>query len=163
MPNIDDVFTIPIDPDDIKKGPDQVAEYLSRQNRELQRMYEHISSGVNNTYRMTIVSNSKTGVVSPPGQPLIMLPIIGMYYIMISGLESNMPQRCSIIRKPIVGTAGTETNLSNFSPASGTWNGINLVIGFLTDQIGIGHDGASGVEGDFNVTIFGQYDPSAGG
>ena len=117
MPNIDETYNLPIDERILREGSKkQLADYLMQQNKELDRMYSHIANGVNNTYEMTIISNSKTGVTSPPGQPLIMLPKIGMFYIMISGLESNMPQRCSIVRKPIVGTAGTETNLSNFNP-----------------------------------------------
>lgn len=164
MPNIEESFSIPYDEAEIRTGDSRLlSEYLLQQNKDINKMYERIALGVNNTYEMTIISTSKTGVVSPPGQPLIMLPKIGMFYIMISGLEDNMPQRCSIIQKPIVGTAATETNLSNFTPASGTWNGVSLVIGFLTDQIGLGHDGGAALEGQFNVTILGQYDPEGGG
>ena len=164
MPNIDETYNIPIDEEVIRSGdPKEVGDYLFEQHRSMKKMYEEIAIGVNNTYEMTIISTSKTGVTSPPGQALVMLPKIGMYYIMISGLEDNMPQQCSIIQKPIVGTAATFTSLSTFTPASGTWNGVSLVLGALTDEIGLGHDGASDLEGPFNVTIIGQYDPQGGG
>lgn len=164
MPNIDETYNLPIDEVQLRSAnQNQLVDYLAQTHRETKKMYEQIAMGVNNTYEMTIISTSKTGVASPPGQPLVMFPKIGMFYIMVSGLEDNMPQQCSIIQKPIVGTAATFTSLSTFTPSSGTWNGVSIVLASLTDQIGIAHDGGAGLEGSFNVTILGQYEPEGGG
>lgn len=162
MPNIDETFNFPAPPLDARDSK-QWQAYLRDSSRSMHKMYEEIAIGVNNTYEMTIISTSKTGVTSPPGVVLDNLPLLGMFYIMVSGLEDNMPQQCSIIRKPIVGTAATFTSLSTFTPSSGTWNGVSIVIAALNDDIGIAHDGGASLEGRFNVTIYGPYDPQGAG
>ncbi len=164
MPNIDDTFNYPLDQRILDiKGFTDLKDYLTEQHRLMKKMYEEIAVGVNNTYEMTIISTSKTGVTSPPGVKLQMLPKLGMFYIMVSGLEDNMPQQCSIIQKPIVGTEATFTSLSTFTPSSGTWDTVSIVLAALNDDIGIGHDGGASLEGQFNVTIFGPYLPEGGG
>ncbi|NIP43260.1 MAG: hypothetical protein GWO08_07795, partial [Gammaproteobacteria bacterium] len=88
MPNIDDTFNYPLDQRILDiKGFTDLKDYLTEQHRLMKKMYEEIAVGVNNTYEMTIISTSKTGVTSPPGVKLQMLPKLGMFYIMVSGLE----------------------------------------------------------------------------
>lgn len=164
MPNIDETYNLPFDEKLIRENlPENVADQLYDQHIQLKKMYEEIAIGVNNTYEMTIISQSKSGVTYPPGQPLVMLPKLGMFFILISGLEDNMPQVAEIVSKRIVGTAASFTNIDNFTPTSGDWTGVSLNIKSLNDEIGVSHSGGASLEGRFNVTIFGPYNPQGGG
>jgi hypothetical protein len=163
MPNIDETFNMPLD-DELSRGkpPKDLGDYLLEQHRSMRKMYEEIAIGVNDTYQMTLKQQGDYADTTL-GRPLPMLPSLGMFLIIVSPLEDDMPMIMSAVMKQTVGTAATFSTLASKAGVGSTWNTINVLVQSTGDEIGISHDGSGNEEGEVNVTILGPFLPQGGG
>jgi len=166
MPNVDEEYIIPIDARQIRQAStEQLAEYLIEQNKLLRKMYSQLAIGINHTYEMELAQQGNFSNTSL-GRPLRLFPKLGMFLIIVSGLENGMPQKAVLAAKQTVGTAASFTALATVSGTGSKWNptpAIDVLIQSVGDQIGICHDGTNSETGLCNVTVIGPYVPEGGG
>lgn len=163
MPNVEETYQLPWRPEQITSdNPDIRLEFERTRHAALKKMYESLAIGVNDTFEINL---QQQGNFDDPnlGQPLNIFPPLGMFLIIVSGLEDDMPMIASLAMKQTVGTAATFSTVASKAGVGSTWNTLNVLVQSVGDQIGVSHDGTGNEQGLASVTVLGAYNPEDSG
>jgi hypothetical protein len=153
MPNIDETYNFPFNAEDfLSSDRTKQLDFMRQLFTNLQKMYEEIAIGINQSFRMKVLSSTDVA----GGTPLTNLPLIGASIVIVSGLETTQPQAVFSVLKPDYNASATVTALDFIAGTAGVWNTVTLSMPVTATTTSLVHSGGAGVTGQFEVTILGS-------
>lgn len=156
MPNIDETYNFPFnDQDLLSDDKSRQLKFFRDFVNNIKAMYEEIAIGVNQSFRMKVLSSNDV----TNGSPLTNLPLIGASLVIVSGQENFQPSAVFSVLKPEYNIAATVSTLDSIAGTGGDWNTFVLSMPTTNITTNLVHNATSGITGQFEITILGSQKP----